>query len=70
MTTAKEAARSLIDQLPEDATWDDIMFEFYVKQKVEAGRSDVAAGETVPHEEVIAGIVGRLSQGRGSRNLR
>lgn len=30
-------ARSLIDQLPENSTWDDLMYEIYVRQAVEAG---------------------------------
>ena len=52
MPTPKEAAKQLIDHLPDQATWDDIMYELYVKQKIEAGLRAVAAGRTVPHEEV------------------
>jgi hypothetical protein len=37
MATPKDAARQLIDHLPEQANWDDIMYELYVKQKIEAG---------------------------------
>lgn len=33
MSSAKDAARQIIEQLPEQATWDDIMYELYVKQK-------------------------------------
>jgi predicted transcriptional regulator len=52
MATPKEAARQLIDHLPEQATWDDIMYELYVKQKIEAGLKAVAEGRTIPHEEM------------------
>jgi len=58
MSTAKEAARALIEHLPEQATWDEIMYELYVKQKIEAGLADVRAGRTVPHEEVKAELLG------------
>jgi predicted transcriptional regulator len=58
MATAKEAARALIEHLPEQATWDEIMYELYVKQKIEAGLADVRAGRTVPHEEVKAELLG------------
>ena len=34
MSLVKEEARKLIDRLPEQATWDDIMYEFYVKKKL------------------------------------
>lgn len=57
-TTAKEAARQIIEHLPEQASWDDIMYELYVKQKIEAGLADVRAGRTVSHEEVKAEFAG------------
>ena len=34
MPSAKDAARKIIDHLPEQATWDDIMYTLYVKQKI------------------------------------
>lgn len=57
MSSAKEAARQLIDHLPEQATWDDIMYELYVKQKIEEGLADIEAGRTVPHEQVKAELL-------------
>ncbi len=59
MPSAKEAARKIIDHLPEQATWDDIMYELYVKQKMEEGLADIEAGRTVPHDEVKAELLGR-----------
>lgn len=32
MQTAKDSAKSLIEQLPDTATLNDIMYELYVKQ--------------------------------------
>jgi hypothetical protein len=32
MSIIKNEAKKLIDKLPEQATWDDIMYEFYVKK--------------------------------------
>ncbi len=51
-TTAKQAAREIIEHLSDQATWDDIMYELYVRQKIEAGLKAVEEGRTVPHEEV------------------
>lgn len=59
LLSAKEAARKIIDHLPEQATWDDIMYELYVKQKMEEGLADIEAGRTVPHGEVKAELLGR-----------
>lgn len=52
MATIEEEARQLVERLPEDVTWKDLMYEIYVRQKLEAGRKDVAEGRVVPHEEV------------------
>jgi predicted transcriptional regulator len=52
MQNAKDAARQLIDQLPDTATFNDIMYELYVKQKIERGLQDSREGKTTPHEEV------------------
>jgi predicted transcriptional regulator len=48
----KEKARKLVDSLPEGSTWDDLMYEIYARQAVEAGLGDAAAGRVVPVEEV------------------
>jgi hypothetical protein len=39
MSSVKEAARSIVDNLPEQATSDDLMYELYVKQKIDAPAS-------------------------------
>lgn len=52
MATPKQTAKESIENLPEQASWNDIMYELYVKQKIEAGLTAVAEGRTVPHEEV------------------
>ena len=51
-SSVKEEAARLINNLPEDATWDDLMYEIYVRQKVEEGLRAVEAGRVVSHEEV------------------
>lgn len=40
----KEEARRLIEQLPDDATWDDLLHEIFVRQSIEAGLEDSGAG--------------------------
>jgi len=58
MSTVKDIAKQVIDQLPEDAGWTDIMYELYVKQKIEAGLAAVAEGRTMGHEEVKRQLLG------------
>lgn len=50
----KDEARRLVDRLPENASWDDLMYEIYVRQAVERGLADSDAGRTKPIEEVRA----------------
>ncbi len=52
MQNAKDTARQLIDQLPDTATYNDIMYELYVKQKIEQGVQDSRDGRITSHEEV------------------
>lgn len=59
MNTAKEAAKQLVDHLPDEASWDDIMHELYVKQKIETGLKAVEEGRTIPHEEVKSRILAK-----------
>jgi len=42
----KEDAHKLIDQLPPNATWDDLMHEIYVREAIENGLKDSKAGRT------------------------
>ncbi|WP_204103188.1 MULTISPECIES: hypothetical protein [Spirulina sp. CCY15215] len=48
----KEEAHRLIDRLPDDSTWEDLMYEIYVRQVVEAGLADSRAGKVTPVEKI------------------
>ncbi len=48
----KEAVRALLDRLPDDCSMDDVLYHLYVLRAVERGQADVAAGRTLPHEQV------------------
>jgi hypothetical protein len=54
MTTLniKQQAHSLIEQLPDNCTWDDIMHQVYLILTVEAGLADSQAGQVKSVEEV------------------
>jgi len=58
MSSVKEAAREIIEKLPDEATWDDLMYELYVKQKIEEGLTEIEAGDTVSHDRVKAELLG------------
>ncbi|MCA1565524.1 MAG: hypothetical protein LC803_07785 [Acidobacteria bacterium] len=50
----KDEARRLIERLPDDATWDDLMHEIYVRQAIEAGLEDSREGRVADIEGVRA----------------
>ena len=54
IANVKEEAKRLIEKLPENVTWDDLMHEIYVRQSIEAGLSDSEAGKVRDVAEVRA----------------
>ncbi len=48
----KDNVRQLLENLPEDATWEDLMYEIYVRQAIEAGIENSENGRTVEVAEV------------------
>jgi hypothetical protein len=52
LSTIRDEARRLVDQLPDDATWEDLLYQIYVRQSVEAGLEDCRADRLVSVEEV------------------
>ncbi len=56
---AKEAAIKIINNLPDQATWDDIMYQLYVKKKIEFSLKAVEDGKVYSHEEVKKRILNK-----------
>jgi len=52
MGTAKEEVRRLLDSIPDEASYEDIQYHIYVREKVERGLEHVAEGRVVEQEEV------------------
>ena len=52
MSTAKQEVRSLLDRIPDDATFEDIQYHIYVREKIERGLKDVEEGRLVSEEEM------------------
>lgn len=50
----KQEAHRLIDQMPQNSTWDDLMHEIYVRETIERGLADSKAGRTRDVKEVRA----------------
>jgi hypothetical protein len=53
-TSVKQEAQRMIEELAEDATWDDLMYRIYVRQAIESGLEDSDANRTIDVKEVRA----------------
>jgi predicted transcriptional regulator len=49
----KEEIIKLIQDLPENATIEDIMHQLYVRAKIEAGLKELDEGKGIPDEEAM-----------------
>ncbi len=59
MQTVKQIVHDIADQLPEQATFDDVMYALYVRQKLEEGLRDLDEGRTYTQEEVEQRLLGK-----------
>lgn len=50
--SAKEITLELVEKLDDDVTFEEIMYELHVLQKINRGRRDAQEGQVIPHEEV------------------
>jgi len=51
--TTKEVIRKLLDKMPDNATIEDIQYQIYVLQKIQAGEDDLRAGRIVSNDQVM-----------------
>ena len=56
----KERAHQLLDELSEDATFEDRMDQLYELRAVELGLADGKAGRLTPHDDAQAQVMARL----------
>lgn len=56
----KADALKLVQDLPESASWEDLAYEIYVRQAIDAGLRDADAGRLIDHDEAVALIRSRI----------
>ena len=52
MTTAKEEVRSLLDNLPDDCSLEDVQYHLYVAEKIQRGMQRASEEGALSQEEV------------------
>ncbi|MCR1795732.1 MULTISPECIES: hypothetical protein [unclassified Leptospira] len=56
MPSTKQQALDLIENLPDDSSFDDIMEELFFSKKVQEGLSDLDSSKTISHKQVLEEI--------------
>ena len=51
ITSPKQATLQLVERLEDDVTFEDIIYELYVLEKIQRGMKDAEEGRVVSHEE-------------------
>lgn len=52
MATAKEKIIQILDQQPDDSSYDELLQEIAFKKMIDAGLADVDSGKTVSNDEL------------------
>ena len=53
MASVKVEAQEVLNGMPDDMTWEDLMYQLYVREKIEIGLQQMEAGEVFDDEEVF-----------------
>jgi hypothetical protein len=52
MANTKEEIRKILDSLPDDATWEDVQYSIYVRERVERGKAEAAEGRLTDQDQI------------------
>ena len=53
MPTAKEEIRKMLDGLPDDASWEDVQYSIYVRERIDRARIEASQEETLIDQDEI-----------------
>lgn len=64
MKTIKEDVIEMIENLPDEADYDEIMSKIYFRQKVDKSLKQIEEGKVITHDEAKKRISGWIKQKR------
>jgi len=67
MSNPKEEVTKLLESIPEEASYEDIQYDIYVRQKFDQGLEDVRKGRTLSQEEVKMRMARWLEKSNGQK---
>jgi Tfp pilus assembly protein PilO len=51
-SNAKQEAHKLIDQLPDNTTWEELLYQIEARASIERGLEDVKQRRVISHEQI------------------
>ena len=64
MGSAKDEVRRILEQIPDNASFEDIQYHIYVREKIDRGLEDVEQGRVISQEEAER----RMRKGTGEQS--
>ncbi len=58
----KQRVLGALEQLPPEATLEDLIEQLLFQAKIDRGLADMAAGRVTPHEQVVAQFVAKIKK--------
>ena len=52
MSTPKNEVKKILEQVPDDASFEDIQYHIYVRQKIKKGLKDIDEGRLLTQKEI------------------
>jgi predicted transcriptional regulator len=56
MQNVKSEALAQLQGMPDNITWDQIAYRFYLRASIERSMAEIDAGKGIPHEQVMKEI--------------
>ncbi len=57
MESVKTQVQEIARDLPDDATWDEVHYQLYIREKIAAGQKAVDEDRLTPHDEIKARLL-------------
>ena len=58
--TLRQQVHSIADELPPEATWEDVMYQVEMHASIERGLAQVKAGNTISAEDLLVQLQAEL----------
>jgi predicted transcriptional regulator len=62
MKSAKDEVLEILEQVPDDASLEEIQYRIYVRQRIDRGLKDLDEGRAISHQEMEARMSRRLGE--------